>query len=115
MPDFNPPVHFGVCTGNIYMGIAGSVGSKKEIVILGETVERTFLFMQTATKVFGRIFVDYATKVEASHHMDFQYLEHIQFADKFINYPIFSPIDPIMDYESPLSQLKRKSNIDLSF
>jgi hypothetical protein len=45
MPDFNPPVHFGVCTGNIFMGIAGSIGSKKEIVILGETVERTFLFM----------------------------------------------------------------------
>ena len=45
MPDFNPPVHFGVCTGNIFMGIAGSIGSKKEIVILGETVERTFLFI----------------------------------------------------------------------
>jgi hypothetical protein len=107
MPDFTPPVHFGVCTGNIFMGIAGSL-QKKEIVILGETVERTFLFMQTATKVFGRIFVDYSTKAEASHQIDFTYLEHIQFADKFINYPVFAPVDPIIDYESPLSQLKRK-------
>jgi hypothetical protein len=115
MPDFNPPVHFGVCTGNIYMGIAGSgLQNKKEIVILGETIERTFLFMQTATKVFGRIFVDYSTKFEASHHIDFQYLEHIQFADKLINFPVFSPVDPIIEYESPLSQVKRNYLLILS-
>jgi hypothetical protein len=33
-------------------------------------------------------------------------LEHIQFADKYYNHPVFAPIDPILDYESPLSQLK---------
>ena len=74
MPDFNPPVHFGVCTGNIFMGIVGSGTpdhNRKEIVMLGETVERAFLFMQTATKVYGRIFADYETKAEASHHIDF--------------------------------------------
>ena len=67
MPDFSPPVHFGICTGNVFVGISGTTQNRKELVILGDTVERTFLFMQTATKVFGRIFVDQATKAEASH------------------------------------------------
>ena len=71
MPDFSPPVHFGLCTGNVFVGISGTTQNRKELVILGDTVERTFLFMQTATKVFGRIFVDQATKTEASHHLDF--------------------------------------------
>ena len=75
MPEFNPPVHFGVCTGNVFVGIVGcsapSEHNRKEIVMLGETVERTFMFMQTATKVYGRIFVDYDTKADASHHIDF--------------------------------------------
>lgn len=84
------------------MGIAGS-GTRKEIVMLGETVERAFLFMQTATKVYGRIFVDLDTKSEATHMIDFEYLEHIQFADKLLNYPVFAPVDPFIDYENPSS------------
>jgi len=80
MPDFSPPVHFGICTGNIFMGIVGSDDmqhSRKEIVMLGETMEKAFLLMQTATKVYGRIYVDYETKAEASHHIEFKYIEHI--------------------------------------
>jgi hypothetical protein len=45
MPDFSPPVHFGICTGNIYMGIVGSgnqESSRKEIVMIGRAIERTF-------------------------------------------------------------------------
>lgn len=48
------------------MGILGNEGARKEIVILGDTVERAFLYMQTAMKVYGKIFVDYNTKMEAS-------------------------------------------------
>lgn len=69
----------GICTGNIFMGIVGSSteGNRKEIVMLGEIVERAFLFMQTATKVYGRIFCDQETRADANHMIDFEYLEHI--------------------------------------
>ena len=63
-----------MCTGNIFMGIIGGSSpgsSRKEIVMLGETIERAFRFMQTATKVYGRIFCDYETKSDASHMIDF--------------------------------------------
>ena len=40
-------------------------------------MEKAFLLMQTATKVYGRIYVDYETKAEASHHIEFKYIEHI--------------------------------------
>ena len=56
------------------MGIIGGSSpgsSRKEIVMLGETIERAFRFMQTATKVYGRIFCDYETKSDASHMIDF--------------------------------------------
>lgn len=52
------------------MGIIGK-DSRKEIVMLGETIERAFLFMQTATKVYGRIFCDLETRSEANHMIDF--------------------------------------------
>lgn len=65
--DFQPPVHIGLSTGHVYMGIVGGISTsselnRKEIVMLGETVERAFLMMQTATKVYGQIFMDYETK-----------------------------------------------------
>ena len=37
------PVHIGISTGNVFMGIIGNEGGRKEIVILGDTVERAFL------------------------------------------------------------------------
>jgi hypothetical protein len=77
--------------------------------MIGETIERAFLFMQTATKVYGRIFCDQNTRTEANHMIDFEYLEHIQFADKLLNFPVFSPIDPMIEYETPTLELKRKA------
>jgi hypothetical protein len=71
------------------MGIIGNDGGRKEVIIIGEAVERAFLLMQASTKVYGKIFVDYNTKLESSQFIEFQYLEHIEFANKYINLPIF--------------------------
>lgn len=75
------------------MGIVGNEGSRKEVVIVGETVERAFLYMQTASKHYGKIYVDHETRMEASLFLDFKYLEHVEFAHKLTNYPVFEPID----------------------
>jgi hypothetical protein len=88
------------------MGIIGNDGSRKEIVILGEVMERSFLFMQTASKVYGKIYVDYETKVEASLYIDFRYQEHVEFANKFTNQPIFEPLDSISICFRPIKTCK---------
>lgn len=92
------------------MGIIGNDGSRKEIVTLGETVERAFLFMQTASKHFGKIYVDYDTKMESSLYLDFRYIEHVEFAHKLTNQALFEPIDPsLLWYDSKQNFGKCKS------
>lgn len=60
------PIHVGISTGSSFMGIIGNDGGRKEIVIIGEAIERAFLFMEAAYKEDGRIYVDLETKVESS-------------------------------------------------
>lgn len=59
---FEIPLHIGISTGSCFMGIIGNDGGRKEIVILGEAIERAFLYMQASMRVYGKIFVDYETK-----------------------------------------------------
>ena len=91
--DRKAPLHIGICTGNILMSIIGNECRRKEIAIIGDTIERAFLFMQTATKMSGKIIADYDTKMEASQYMDFTYIQHIEFARKMTNAAIFEPND----------------------
>ena len=92
--EFELPIHIGITTGNVLMGIIGNDGGRKEIVILGESVERAFLFMQAAMKQYGKIYVDYNTKSDAGAFLDFKYFEHAEFANKYVNLPIFEPVNP---------------------
>jgi class 3 adenylate cyclase len=39
------PLHIGISTGSVYMGIIGNDGGRKEVIILGQAIERAFLFM----------------------------------------------------------------------
>ncbi len=87
------PINIGICTGSVFMGIIGNEGSRKEVIILGQAIERAFLFMQASSKVNGKILVDLCTRQEASSYIDFKYSEHIEFANKFINLPVFQPRD----------------------
>ncbi len=94
--DFDLPIHIGISTGNLFMGIIGSDGSRKEVTLIGESIEKAFLFMQTAMKVYGKIYIDYQTKRDAQPFIDFQYVEHIEFANKYINHPVFEPFNDIL-------------------
>ncbi len=42
-----PPVHIGIATGNIFQGFVGN-NVRREIVLLGEVVDRALLLLQTA-------------------------------------------------------------------
>lgn len=61
----DPPIHIGIATGNAFNGILGKDVGKREIVIIGECVERALLNMERAREVYGKIYVDYNTKIEA--------------------------------------------------
>lgn len=39
------PIHIGISTGSVFMGIIGNDGGRKEVIILGQAIERAFLFM----------------------------------------------------------------------
>jgi len=75
------------------MGIIGNEGGRKEIVILGEAIERAFLYMQAAMRVYGKVFVDLDTKRDSTSFIDYQYCEHVEFVNKFTNFPIFEPVN----------------------
>ena len=47
-------------------------------------------------KVYGKIYIDYQTKRDAQPFIDFQYVEHIEFANKYINYSVFEPFNDIL-------------------
>ena len=90
------------------MGIVGNEGSRKDIVILGDPLERAFLYMQAATKQYAKIFVDYESKMEASLFIDFIYVEHIDFSHKLNNYAIYQPIDPMINLFEKRFDIKSK-------
>lgn len=41
------------------------------MISVGEVIERAILFMQAAIKYYGKICVDFDTKMEASQYIDF--------------------------------------------
>ena len=53
------------------MGVIGNDASRRDVVLIGEVVERAFLLMQIATRHYGRIYVDHETKMDASHYIEF--------------------------------------------
>ena len=75
----------------MFNGILGKEVGKREIVIIGEAVDRAILYMERAREVYGKIYVDYHTKLEAQMYLDFQYAEHKEFPNKIINMSIFEP------------------------
>lgn len=96
------------------MGIIGNEGGRKDIVILGEAVERAFLYMQAAMRIFGRVFVDLNTRRDSSPFIDYAYCEHVEFVNKTINYPLFEPLNPFAQSQS-LQTCKMSISLDPSY
>jgi hypothetical protein len=78
------------------MGIIGNEGGRKDIVIIGDAVEKAFLYMNASMRSPNNVFVDYQTKLEASKFIEIEFLEHVEFSNKYTNYPIFEPQNPFL-------------------
>lgn len=90
----------GIATGDVFSGVVGTSGSRKEFSCLGDSVNLAarimFWPMKTGTK--GVINCDLRTKNEAMNQITFKYGGHCEFKGKSISIPIFEPIDPLDEW-----------------
>jgi hypothetical protein len=87
----------GIATGDVFSGVVGTSGSRKEFSVLGDTVNLAARIMFYPLKFgkHGEINCCLRTKNEAMNTLNFKYYDHCEFKGKSISIPIFSPIDPI--------------------
>jgi len=90
----------GIATGDVFSGVVGTSGSRKEFSVLGDTVNLSarIMFWPMKFKQQGKINVCMRTKNEALSHISFKYGAHCEFKGKSISIPIFEPIDPLDEY-----------------
>ena len=86
----------GIATGDVFSGVVGTSGSRKEFSVLGDVVNLAarIMFWPLKTGSHGKINVDLRTKNEAMNQISFKYGQHCEFKGKSISIPIFEPIDP---------------------
>jgi class 3 adenylate cyclase len=96
----------GISTGEVFCGVVGTSGSRKEFSVLGDYVNLAarIMYYPKKFKQTGKIFVDLQTKKDADHFIQFRYSSHCEFKGKSISLPIFEPIDP---YEEAQQCLKK--------
>lgn len=113
--------NIGIATGDVFSGVVGTSGSRKEFSVLGDTVNLAARIMFYPLKYDrrGEINCCLRTKNEAMSTFNFKYYDHCEFKGKSISIPIFSPIDPREDLFSkeyrdhtisPLQMLKLHFN-----
>jgi hypothetical protein len=62
----------------VFQGVIGNF-ARREIVGIGEVAERAVLLLRTATQAYGKIFVDADTKRNASHNIDFKFVDYYEY------------------------------------
>jgi len=87
----------GISTGEVFSGVVGTSGSRKEFSVLGDYVNLAarIMYWPKKYKQTGKIYVDLQTKKEADPFVNFMYKGHCEFKGKSISLPIFEPIDPL--------------------
>lgn len=102
----NTTSNFGIATGEVFAGIVGTSGSRKEYSVLGDVVNLAARIMFWPKK-FGRvnqINTCLRSKRICTSAIQFKYGGHCEFKGKSISIPIFEPIDP----EVELSQITKR-------
>lgn len=86
----------GIATGDVFSGVVGTSGSRKEFSTLGDTVNLAARIMFYPLKYGKRGFINCClrTKNEAMNTINFKYGGHCEFKGKSISIPIFEPQDP---------------------
>ena len=77
------------------------------IFILEKAIERAFLLMQTFTRVYGKFLWTMRQKLKHPLFIEIRYQEHVEFANNFINHPIFEPLNSITISFKPIKTCKK--------
>jgi hypothetical protein len=90
----------GIATGDVFSGVVGTSGSRKEFSVLGDVVNLAarIMFYPLKYKKLGEINCCFRTKNEAMNTISFKYGGHCEFKGKSISIPIFEPIDPLDEF-----------------
>jgi class 3 adenylate cyclase len=92
----NTWINCGIATGDVFSGVVGTQGSRKEFSCLGDVVNLAARIMAWPKMhgLKGKINTCERTKNEAFNNISFNYGGHCEFKGKSIAIPIFAPIDP---------------------
>ena len=95
----------GIATGDVFSGVVGTSGSRKEFSVLGDTVNLAarIMFWPMKKKATGAINCCLRTKNEAMNQISFLYGGHCEFKGKSISIPIFEIQDPADESLKPKS------------
>lgn len=100
----------GIATGDVFSGVVGTQGSRKEFSVLGDVVNLAarIMYWPKKFKQYGKINCDMRTKNEAMNTISFNYGGHCEFKGKSISIPIFEPIDPEDEFNVREGQFHNK-------
>jgi len=102
----------GIATGEVFSGVVGTSGSRKEFSCLGDTVNLAARIMcvPKKKKMLGGIMCEIRTKNEAMNQITFNYVEHAEFKGKSVGYSIYEPVDPYEEFPCTYLQDSRTTN-----
>ena len=93
-------ITIGIATGDVFSGVVGSSGNRKEYSVLGDSVNLAarVMFWPKYSGGEGSINVDQRTRNEAMRSISFTYSEHAKFKGKSISLPMYRPVDPEAEF-----------------
>lgn len=105
----------GIATGDVFSGVVGTSGSRKEYSCLGDSVNLSARIMAWPAKTGGKGIINCCnrTKNEAMRTISFKYGGHCEFKGKSLSIPIFEPIDPRAEF--PATYLHGRSGNQIIF
>ena len=84
----------GISSGEVFAGVCGTSGSRKEFTSLGDVVNLAarVMYWPKSKGIMGKIHTDLNTKALASNFFSFIYQGHHEFKGKSISLPVYEPI-----------------------
>lgn len=88
--------NIGISSGEMFVGVVGTSGSRKEFSVLGDVANLAarIMYWPIKNKEVGKVNVDLNSRNLAANHFSFKYGGHQEFKGKSISIPIFEPIEP---------------------
>jgi adenylate cyclase 10 len=84
----------GISSGEVFSGVVGTAGSRKEFSVLGDVVNLAARIMGSLKYSNKTMCCDLNTRNLAAPFFNFNYIAHKEFKGKSISLAVFEPIDP---------------------